>query len=576
MARAGMPRIRARWVTGVASALAALSVVVAVWLGTGGSALGASNAAGQAPAVSCDSLAGLKLTNTTVTSATEVPASTTLPAYCNVQLVETNPPAGDQIHIGVFLPDSWNGRFEGIGGGGFVGGNPSSPSPTAIQQGYATAGTDTGHVADGGQGAFALNPDGTLNWQLIDDFSYLGIHEMTVTSKAVIAAYYGSGPRYAYWNGCSTGGRQGYMEAQRYPTDYNGIYAGSPAINWAQFMVAQMWGELQMNLAHDFIPQCKFAAAQQAAVAQCDGLDGVKDGIISDWASCHFDARSLIGTVTACGTITATDADIINKILEGPRFPNGRFMWYGLVPGTSFSGLNNTVTAADGTTTPAPFLISLNHFVYWLAQNPNFNWETMTYPQFVRFFIQSYVEFNPVIGTNNPNLTRFRDAGGKLLSWVGTADQLIYPQGVIGYYQSVIDRMGGLRRTQQFYRLFIAPSVAHCGGGSGAAPTDPFDAMVNWVEHGQAPSSLAGAHTNSSGQVDLTRPVCVYPLVATYTGQGSTNDAANFVCAPTFIPRLPNAEGRDDGRGDRHYGRAGNRHRGRGVARGDRRFNART
>ncbi|HJS93133.1 MAG TPA: tannase/feruloyl esterase family alpha/beta hydrolase [Solirubrobacteraceae bacterium] len=231
-------------------------------------------------------------------------------------------------------------------------------------------------------------------------------------------------------------------------------------------------------------------------------------------------------------------------------------MWYGLVPGTAFGGLNGTTTAVDGTTSPAPFLIWLNHFVFWLAQDPSFNWQTMTYPQFVRFFLQSFFEFNPVIGTNNPDLTRFRNAGGKLLSWVGTADQLIYPQGVIGYYQSVIDRMGGLRRTQQFYRLFIALSVAHCGGGTGAAPTDPFDAMVNWVEHGQAPSSLPGRLTDRSGNVLLTRPVCLCPLVATYTGQGSTTHAANFVCKPTFIPRLPNAGGghdRGDHHGDRHH-----------------------
>ncbi len=534
-------RSRQSWRRGAfASAAAVVATTLLVVTASSGAAVTGSAASG--PAVSCDSLMSLKLANTTVNSATEVPSSATLPGYCGVELTVNNPPSSDQVRVGVFLPDNWNGRFEGIGGGGFVGGNPDSPTPAALQQGYATAGTDTGHAGSGGNGAFALNSDGTLNWQLIDDFSYLGIHEMTATAKAVIGAYYGQGPRYSYWNGCSTGGRQGYMEAQRYPTDYNGILAGSPAINWAQFMVAQMWGELQMNLNHDFIPQCKFAAAQQAAVTQCDGLDGLNDGIISDWADCHFDARSLVGTVTPCGTITATDAMIINKILEGPRFPNGRFMWYGLVPGTAFGGLNDTVTAPDGTTTPAPFLISLNHFVYWLAQDPNFNWETMTYLQFVRFFEQSYAEFNGVIGTNNPDLRRFRDAGGKLLSWVGTSDPLIYPQGVIGYYQSVLDTMRGLRKTEEFYRLFIAPGVGHCGGGTGASPTDPFDALVNWVEHGQAPQQLSGALTDSTGNVVLTRPVCSYGKVATYAGQGSTNEAANFVCARTHIPRLPSAE----------------------------------
>jgi hypothetical protein len=495
----------------------------------------------QAPVVPCASLATtVNLPNTVVDSATEVAATATAPGYCDVQLTKNNPPATDQVNIGVFLPDSWNGRFEGIGGGGYVTGSPGSPSISALQAGYATGATDGGHPGSGGNGAFALNPDGTLNQQLIDDFSYLGIHEMTTTAKAVIDDYYRQHPVYSYWNGCSTGGRQGYMEAQRYPTDYNGVYAGSPAINWAQFMVAQMWGEMQMNLAHDFIPQCKFAAAQAAAVAQCDGLDGVTDGIISDWPDCHFDARTLIGTVTPCGTITATDANVINTIMEGPRYPNGKFMWYGEMPGTNFGGLNGTTTAADGTTSPSPFVISLNHFVYWLAQDPNFNWENMTYSQFVQFYDQSWKEFNYVIGTNNPNLNAFRKAGGKLVSWVGTTDPLIYPQGVMGYYQTVIDHMGGLANTQSFYRFFIAPGAGHCGPGAGPAPSDPFDAMVNWAEHGVAPTSLAGSTRNSSGQT-ITRPVCLYPDVATYTGSGDVNDGSNWVCTPTHIPQMPSA-----------------------------------
>jgi hypothetical protein len=162
----------------------------------------------------------------------------------------------------------------------------------------------------------------------------------------------------------------------------------------------------------------------------------------------------------------------------------------------------------------------------------------MTYSQFMQFYTQSWGEFNYAIGTNNPNLTAFRNAGGKLLSWVGSSDQLIYPQGVIGYYQTVIDHVGDLADTQQFYRFFIAPGVAHCGGGSGAAPTDPFGALVNWVEHGVAPTQLAGANLSRG----LTRPVCLYPDVATYTGSGSIDSAANFSCAPADIPQMPSAD----------------------------------
>ncbi len=508
---------------------------IVVASGLGGTAVAETTASATAstvaPAASCasSSFSGLGLPNTTVNSATPVAATSTTPAYCAVKLTVNNPPSSDAVQVGVFLPDDWNGRFQGVGGGGFVGGNPNTPSPSAIQGGYATAGTDTGHVGSGGNGAFALNPDNTLNWQLINDFSYLGIHEMTVTAKAVIAAYYGSGPNYSYFNGCSTGGRQGLMEAQRYPTDYDGIASAAPAINWDRFMVAQLWGELQMNLAGDVIPQCKFTFANQAAVAACDGLDGVTDGIIGDWRGCSFDARSLIGqTGPGCTSpITATDADIINKIWEGPRDPQGNFLWYGLLPGASFAFLNATAPPAL-----IPFIFSLNHFIYWLARDPSFDWTTMTYAQYVQFFQQSVAEFNSVIGTSNPDLSAFREAGGKIVGWVGTYDQLIYPQGSIDYYQRVAAEQGGLQKTRQFFRFFVAPGVAHCGGGAGAAPADPFGALVDWVENNKPPQELLGLRRDSSGNVVMTRPVCLYGENAVYKGHGDTNDAKNFVCKP--------------------------------------------
>lgn len=484
------------------------------------------------PARSCESLTSLALQNTTVTSATTVAAASTVPEYCNVQLAVNNPPSNDTVHVGVFLPTStWNGRFEGIGGGGYTTGNPTAPNAGALQAGYAAAGTDGGHTTS--DGSFALNPDDTLNWQLIDDFSYLGIHEMTETAKAVIAAYYATGPTYSYFNGCSTGGRQGLMEAQRYPTDYNGIASGAPAINWTKFIPSELWGELEMNLASDFIPQCKFAAADSAAIAACDALDGVTDGIISDWQDCHFDARTLVGTVTPCGTITMTDAQLIDKIWEGPSDPNGKSLWYGLLPGASFAGLDNTVTS-NGTTTPAPFPIPVQWIQYWLAQNPNLDWQTLTYNQFIKYFQQSVSEFSNPIATDDPNLTAFRNAGGKIVIWHGTYDQLIFPEGTLDYYNRVTQTMGGLNQTKQFARLFVAPGAQHCSSSIGPAPADPFGAVVDWVEHHNAPTSLLGTKTDSSGNVIMTRPICVYPLVARYKGHGSVNDAQNFVCSTHF------------------------------------------
>jgi Tannase and feruloyl esterase len=497
----------------------------------------AAGAAGVQPVESCQSLSTLRLPNTTVTSATAVAATSTVPAYCAVQLTVSNPPSNDAVHVGVFMPaSSWNGRFEGVGGGGYSTGNPTvacSPfAPCPLRQGYASAATDGGHTVF--DGSFALNPDGTLNWQLIDDFSFLGIHEMTVTAKSVISAFYGMGPRFAYFNGCSTGGRQGLMEAQRYPTDYNGIASGAPAINWTKFIPAELWGELEMNLAHDFIPQCKLAAADSAAIAACDGLDGVVDGIISDWQGCHFDARRLVGAATPCGTITATDADLINRIWQGPRDAGGNFLWFGLLPGASFAGLDGTVTAADGATGPVPFPISVQWFQDWLAQNPGLDWRTITFNQFLEFFQQSVSEFGFPIATDDPNLTGFRSAGGKIVIWHGTYDQLIFPEGTVNYYSRVVQTMGGPEQTDRFARLFVAPGAQHCTSAAGPAPADPLGAVVDWVEHHRAPDQLLGVKTDASGNVVMTRPICVFPLVARFKGHGNVNDASSFVCRRTF------------------------------------------
>lgn len=480
------------------------------------------------PVRSCENLMSVELAHTTIVSAVPVPATATTPAHCAVQLVITNPPANDEIRVGVWLPSqTWNGRFQGIGGGGFSGGSPTTVPTAALQAGYAAAATDAGHT--GFSGSFALNPDRTLNWQLIADFGYLGIHEMTVAAKALVKNYYGMSRFYSYFNGCSTGGRQGLMEAQRYPTDYDGIAAGSPAINWTRFHPAQFWGQLQMLLAGNVIPPCELAAATQAAIAACDSRDGVTDGIVGDWRGCRFNARTLIGTETECGTITATDADLINKMWEGPRDVDGEFLWYGLERDADLLGLNNT---SGGT--GLPFFVGLQWFQYFLMQDPEWDWQTMTYEQYLLLFQQSVLQYQAVIATDDPDLSGFRDAGGKAVFWHGTADPLIFFRGTVDYYQRVEAAMGGARRTQKFARFFVAPGVSHCGGGQGAAPIDTLDAVVRWVEQGKAPTRLAGQRTDVAGNVVLTRPVCQYPLVARYEGHGATTEAENFVCVGDY------------------------------------------
>jgi hypothetical protein len=486
----------------------------------------AATASGE-PVRSCESLTSVRLAHTTVVSAVPTAATASVPAHCAVHLVVTNPPAGDQIRVGVWLPThNWNGRFQGVGGGGFSGGSPTTVPVSALTAGYAAAATDAGHTGFGG--GFALNPDGTLNWQLIADFGYLGIHEMTVAAKALVRSFYGRS-FFSYFNGCSTGGRQGLMEAQRYPSDYDGIAAGAPAVNWTRFHPAQFWGQLRMRLAGNVVAPCKLAAATQGATAACDARDGVTDGMVGDWRECRFDARTLSGTETACGIITATDADLINAMWQGPRGVDGEFLWYGLERDAPLVALNNS---SGGT--GMPFFVALDWFRYWLLQDPAWDWQTMTDESYLLLFQQSVLQYQAVIATDDPDLSGFRDAGGKVVFWHGTADPLIFFRGSVDYYHRLEDAMGGARATQSFARFFVAPGVGHCGGGQGAAPVDVLDAVVRWVERGKAPDHLAGQRSDAAGTVLLTRPVCRYPLVARYRGHGDITDARNFTCATSF------------------------------------------
>ncbi len=242
------------------------------------------------PVRTCESLAAIALPNTTIESA-KVDASNG--SVCRVTAITTHPPAGDKVRIWVAIPMSnWNGRFLGTGGGGFVGGSEAGVNqPLAL--GYAGGATDTGH--EGGSGSFAMDASGHLNWQLVRDNAHVGIHEMTVTGKALTQALYGEAPKYSYFNGCSTGGRQGLMEAQRYPEDYNGIVSAAPAINWPKLMMQSIWSTAVMNAAGDAVPPCKLQAATAAAIEACDGIDGVKDGVIEDPSRCAFDPKTLIG-----------------------------------------------------------------------------------------------------------------------------------------------------------------------------------------------------------------------------------------------------------------------------------------
>lgn len=320
------------------------------------------------------------------------------------------------------------------------------------------------------------------------------------------------------------------MLAQRYPTTYDGILAGAPAINWAKFIVAEYWPQFIMTQLNTFPPQCVFEAITNATIEACDDLDGAVDGIVSAPQSCQFDPHTLVGQVVQCNgstsTITANGALIAQKIWQGFQSREGDFLWYGLEPGAPFDGLAYTACTGSSNCQPQPFQISIDWMGLFVLQNPDFDFTGMTYEQYVTIFYESVAGYTPIISTDNPDLSGFKNAGGKLIHWHGLADQLIFPQGSENYYERVEALDSSVR---DFYRFFEAPGVQHCAGGSGPAPQDALGAVVAWVENGQAPDTLAAVSDDGT----ISRNLCPYPLVAAYES-GDVYSASSYSCKKQF------------------------------------------
>jgi len=493
-----------------------------------------SDAAGYVPfksgGMSCESLKSLKLPETTITAAefiTQLPwtspggtfgsATVSIP-FCRVVGVVT--PA---INFEVWLPpakgdESWNGKFNGVGNGGLAGGINYPAMLSSLTRGYATASTDTGHVGFLGDGSWALGrPD------LLVDFGYRAIHMMTRAAKATVEAYYSKGPRYSYFTGCSGGGQQALSEAQRYPADYDGIVAGAPA-NFP----THMWpGELypawvsDQNAVATTLPG-KLTLISTAAVAACDALDGLTDGLINDPRKCNFDPSTLqCPGADAPTCLTTAQVDTVKKIYAGLKDPSGQQFWpgYEISSETGWGGHIN------------PFSIPPSYFKYMVFQDPNWDWKTFSFtdPNNFQIMNDAHYRLGPILNATESDLSAFKGLGGKLIMYHGWLDQNIAPRNSINYYQSVVETMGGKRQTQSFLRLFMAPGMQHCGGGPGPDTFDSLASLEQWVEKDKAPNKIIASHV-TNGVVDRTRPLCVYPQVAQYKGKGDTNDAANFVC----------------------------------------------
>ncbi len=476
--------------------------------------------------VSCESLTSLSLSNVTITAAQSVadgdftPPSFTrtmhnLPAFCRV--AATLAPSKDSdIKIEVWMPTSgWNGKFQALGNGGWSGDIGYGALANAVTHGYASASTDTGH--SGGSAEFAFgHPEKLI------DFAYRSEHEMTVTAKAIIAAFYGSGPKFSYWNGCSSGGKQGLKEAQQYPDDYDGIVAGAPANNWVALLSSDMMNSVAtLKDPASALSSANLSLLHKAAVDACDAVDGVKDGLIDEPTKCQFDPAALLckGTETE-GCLTAPQVEAAKKIY-GP-FTNPRThkeIFPGLEPGSELGW-----TAFTG---PAPFPISTDYFRYVIRKDPA--WDFRTFDADKDVALAERLDHDNALRAIDPNLKKFIAHGGKLMLYHGWSDNLIAPLNSINYFNSVVAALGGLEKTEQSVRLFMAPGVGHCSGGEGPSSFDILAPMEQWVEQGKAPESIVATH-KTGGAVDRTRIWCPYPQVAKYKGEGSTDDAANFVC----------------------------------------------
>jgi hypothetical protein len=503
---------------------------------------------------SCESLSHLKLQHTTISTAVSVPAgefqqpdaspanrsAMNLPAFCRVTGV-IRPTSDSDIKFEVWMPSqNWNGKFNGVGNGGFAGSISYEGLAAALREGFATAATDTGHEAGGTDARWALHHP-----QKIIDFGYRAIHLTAVIGKEIVQSFYGSAPRWSYFASCSDGGREALMEAQRFPDDYNGIIAGAPANYWTHLLAAAVWNiQATLDKPASDIPAEKLTAISAAILAACDTRDGVKDGILNDPRQCHFNPETLLckgADSMAC--LTAPQVAALKKIYAGASDAEGRKVFPGFLPGAELgpNGWATWITGRDPRKS-LDYAFGTQFFSNMVFDNPGWDFRTFNYDADVRLTDQKMA---PILNATNPDLAKFNAHGGKLILYHGWNDAAIPALNTVDYYRNVVARMS-LRSANQFVRLYMLPGVQHCGGGPGpdsfgaypSADGDPehsmFSALEKWVEHGKAPKTIIASKNESPSTsatgAKMTRPLCPYPEVAKYKGSGDTNKAANFTC----------------------------------------------
>ena len=436
-----------------------------------------------------------------------------------VAYVEVKGVIGDHIHFELLLPDAWNGRFVMGGGGGFVG-TIQNAARDSVKKGYATVGTDTGHQAHTGYLAdWALdNAEAKVN------FGYLAVHRTAEVAKALIYSYYRETPSYCYFVGCSRGGGQAMMEAQRYPKDFDGIVAGAPAFNWTglaatSITIAKALYPDPAHLDGSVITKDSLQKLQAAILEQLDAEDGLKDGVIQNPASVHFDLSKVLD-------LTEEQRKAISVIYQGARTDKGQ-----IYPGFSPVAECDPNQWVAWLTGPVPgfakdhvpdltFAFATQIFKYLIFNDPDWNYATYSFSNFERDTRLAASFLN----ATNPDLSKFKSRNGKLIIWHGWADPALPAQGTIDYYRQVHSQDA---QADDYCRLFMIPGCLHCGGGPGASDVDWLSVIGDWVENGKAPTKLV-ASKKQSGKVVMTRPLYPYPEYAIFKGNGDTNNADSF------------------------------------------------
>ncbi|KAK0624438.1 Tannase/feruloyl esterase [Immersiella caudata] len=471
--------------------------------------------------------------------------------FCNVTVTYTHPGQNDHVIVEAWLPvDSpgWNQRLQAIGGGGFAAGRfelTYEGMKGALGDGYATITTDAGLGSSQEPSEWALLSPGNVNLYKLRNTGSVALNDAAIIGKSLIQSFYGEEPKYSYWNGCSGGGRQGLMLAQRYPDAFDGIAAGAPANYWTELFASMQWPEVFMNSIQVYPHHCEIDAITALAVKECDGLDGVADGVIADVDAClaKFDPHKTVGKPLNCSapnalsSISKAAADVIKASWEGPFKGNGERIWYGLNPGADLTGqgpyappggtLGLATTICTGERC-GPFTFPLSDFWirYFVAKDPTFKIGNVTKAEFERLYRDARREYHSMVGTDDPDLTDFRAAGGKLVTYHGLSDYVIAPKGTLHYHEAVRSLIPD---SNKFYRHYDIPGMGHCFGGPTGQPTTMFDQLRAWVENGTAPGSSPYDLT-VSGQVQQ-RIACPYPQKTKFEKKcGDVADANCWSC----------------------------------------------